>query len=757
MNTPLWPQGSLPAPWQSMQDMIAQGIVPSTGQLLALLQQVGAVTSATMIQTGEGLTGGPLPGSAEIRLANVPAKHVLANMSDIAGPPVPTPADGLGWVRSEREVRTGAGLEGGGDLTANRTISLRAINPTGTGIRPTVDAFGRVTDLAPLTAEDVTEALGFAPIVTLPTIAALRTYPGSATLVFVVAYATPGDRGGGLFEVISGDTTSLDDGGETIVGMFGQRWRRIAAGGRYPEHFGAKANGQNDTVAFNAALAVGSIILHSDRNYYISNVDVPDARFINLNGASLLPFTGADYLLKIRGYGSRVYGGYMSDGNSITAHSTTTTAGAALGATSITVASASRFVVGNIILLRLDDNSTHTARIDAVAGANIGLSKALPSAMGAGKDVLTCRGLLICEDLIYGGVSNIVFSNQPMALELRSGGLSHGCGKNWFSDLRIDFTQLAGISVFDDCYDNSFIDIQSWGGSWYKSGVATVGKGVGFYLDATRGTLLQYGNNQWMGCSSLGGTYGALIRRSEMGMWSNCTLDANLKWGLELDLGAHKNQFSQLWCGANGLYGGGGVNILGANTIETLFNGLHTRFNGPVLLGPDIYVEMALDNVAFLDDEVWQENRVITGPGASKVRRGSGDFLSASVGTGAVVALTTGVVSNVVQISLPPGDWDVEAQVQLTGFTNTVGNHVVAALTTSSSSVPDQRPGGYLNVPWFGQAVWNFGTNTTSYSVPTRRFTVSATTTVYLNVQASFGTNGLSAYGSVSARLARMA
>lgn len=227
MNTPLWPAASPPAPWQTLQDMVARGIVPSNGQLLALLQQIGAVTSATMIQTGQGLTGGPLPGSAELRLADVPAKHVLANMSDITAPPVPTAADDLGWVRSEREVRAGTGLEGGGDLNANRTISLRAVNPTGEGSRPTVDIYGRVTELEPLRVEDLSAPLRGVPSAQFETVDVLRAFDGPASIGILAGRVEPGDGAGGTFVVRGGDSTTPDDGALVIIDALGRRWWRI--------------------------------------------------------------------------------------------------------------------------------------------------------------------------------------------------------------------------------------------------------------------------------------------------------------------------------------------------------------------------------------------------------------------------------------------------------------------------------------------------------------------------------------------------
>lgn len=227
MNTPLWPAALPPAPWKSLQEMIAQGIVPSTGQLLMLLQQIGTLTVATMIETGQGLTGGPLPGSAELRLADIPAKHVLANMSDMMAPPLPTSVDGLGWVRSEREVRAGTGLDGGGDLSANRTIALKAINPAGSGTRPIVDVYGRVTELRSLCEEDVSEALDGLPPAQFENMDELRAFRGPALVGILAGQAEPGHGGGGMFAIKIGDSSTADDGWRVLVDELERRWWRL--------------------------------------------------------------------------------------------------------------------------------------------------------------------------------------------------------------------------------------------------------------------------------------------------------------------------------------------------------------------------------------------------------------------------------------------------------------------------------------------------------------------------------------------------
>ena len=52
-------------------------------------------------------------------------------------------------------ISAGAGLTGGGNLSANRTLSLAAVGTAGTYTKVTVDAYGRVTAHASLSATDI--------------------------------------------------------------------------------------------------------------------------------------------------------------------------------------------------------------------------------------------------------------------------------------------------------------------------------------------------------------------------------------------------------------------------------------------------------------------------------------------------------------------------------------------------------------------------------------------------------------------------
>lgn len=100
-------------------------------------------------------------------------------------------------------------------------------------------------------------SVGTSPPGTAATIAALRSNTDIIlTTIYVEAYATPGDKGGGLFVKVATDTTTADNGGTVIVDGGGRRWYRDTGGGALSVRwFGAVADGITDcTPAFQAVI-----------------------------------------------------------------------------------------------------------------------------------------------------------------------------------------------------------------------------------------------------------------------------------------------------------------------------------------------------------------------------------------------------------------------------------------------------------------------------------------------------------------------
>lgn len=67
----------------------------------------------------------------------------------------------------------------------------------------------------------------------------LRAYRGASAKVSVYGREHIFDMASGIFCLDSRDTTSMDDGGVTLIDALGRRWKRIITGGVYPEWWGA--------------------------------------------------------------------------------------------------------------------------------------------------------------------------------------------------------------------------------------------------------------------------------------------------------------------------------------------------------------------------------------------------------------------------------------------------------------------------------------------------------------------------------------
>ncbi|GAB0120182.1 right-handed parallel beta-helix repeat-containing protein [Acidisoma sp. 7E03] len=95
-------------------------------------------------------------------------------------------------------------------------------------------------------------------MVSVANIAALRaeTTVQTEPTCYVEGYRTPGDGGEGAFWYDASDTTSVDNGGATIVDASGRRWKRaLNSQPICANQFGASTTGGDATAAINAAIA----------------------------------------------------------------------------------------------------------------------------------------------------------------------------------------------------------------------------------------------------------------------------------------------------------------------------------------------------------------------------------------------------------------------------------------------------------------------------------------------------------------------
>lgn len=138
-----------------------------------------------------------------------------------------------------------------------------------------------------------------------------------------------------------------------------------------------------------------------------------------------------------------------------------------------------------------------------------------------------------------------------------------------------------------------------------------------------------------------------------------------------------------------------------------------------------------------------------TTAGGDAVAGTIGEYQSSTVLVGAAVALTTGTPANVTSITLTAGDWDVNGVVAYHSASGTtVPNDVEQGFNTTSATIGSV---GTFSYDYVAVAI----TDDPVYPTPVVRFSLAATTTVYLVTKADFAVSTLVAYGFMRARRVR--
>jgi len=122
-----------------------------------------------------------------------------------------------------------------------------------------------------------------------------------------------------------------------------------------------------------------------------------------------------------------------------------------------------------------------------------------------------------------------------------------------------------------------------------------------------------------------------------------------------------------------------------------------------------------------------------------------GEVISSTVASGAGVSLTASVAKTITSISLTAGDWDVY------GLLGALSNTAIASIVTSGPSLTTDAAGAEdatIYCPGIAGVV------TLQAPFPTTRFSLAATTTVYLVVRVNF-TGTCVGYGRITARRVR--
>jgi hypothetical protein len=138
--------------------------------------------------------------------------------------------------------------------------------------------------------------------------------------------------------------------------------------------------------------------------------------------------------------------------------------------------------------------------------------------------------------------------------------------------------------------------------------------------------------------------------------------------------------------------------------------------------------------------------------GAGSATAGNvGEYIESVVSSGSPVSLTSATPKTLTSITLPAGDWDVDATVAFIPTATTNITQIVGSISGTTNTL-DVAPGklSALSIPGTVPNLQNVTQN-----VPPYRLSLAVSTTVFLIAQGTFTVSTLTAYGLVRARRAR--
>lgn len=124
-----------------------------------------------------------------------------------------------------------------------------------------------------------------------------------------------------------------------------------------------------------------------------------------------------------------------------------------------------------------------------------------------------------------------------------------------------------------------------------------------------------------------------------------------------------------------------------------------------------------------------------------------GEYISNTLAVGSAVSLVTATPKDVISISLTAGDWNVWGSIGLLGTTGTFLRGWTSATSATTPTLPNN--GGMF------EGNISPSTGETLAPVGVQRFSLGATTTIYLSASAIFGSGSNTAYGFIGARRVR--
>lgn len=195
---------------------------------------------------------------------------------------------------------------------------------------------------------------------------------------------------------------------------------------------------------------------------------------------------------------------------------------------------------------------------------------------------------------------------------------------------------------------------------------------------------------------------------------------------------------------------GGGIGNL--DIISTLItHNIPTLFKGTVTFSPDNTYDIGANAST-------RPRRLYLGTGLfgtttnnNAVTGDVGEYITATIATGASISLSTGTTATVTSISLTAGDWDVSGVVDYTFGATTNYTNLVQGISTTAATLGSQD----TFTDYETAATVPTATADASWNTPLTRISIASTTTVYLVSQATFTISTLKAYGTIRARRIR--
>jgi len=129
-----------------------------------------------------------------------------------------------------------------------------------------------------------------------------------------------------------------------------------------------------------------------------------------------------------------------------------------------------------------------------------------------------------------------------------------------------------------------------------------------------------------------------------------------------------------------------------------------------------------------------------------------GDYIASAVVAGSAVSLTTNTAANITTVSLSQGDWECRGLVSRTLGGTTSVTVLSAGIGTTTATIPTQGTNAVTNTQTAANVMGATGQDS---QVGPARFSLAATTTVYLVAKDTFTVSTDAGYGELACRRIR--